>query len=120
MRFYDPTQAFANRCRRLRRGLPDVDLPLGIEGIGNVDAHTGKLRELELAGESKPGSVNDEAPIAIKVEPLVAHIALRSSIFFPVVRRDLVVMREGYGPYSDLGAVETNHFLLVVLSRGMV
>src|SRR5262245_3208825 len=44
----DLAESVADRTRRTRRGLPDVDLPVGVERVRQIDADAGQLGVLLL------------------------------------------------------------------------
>src|SRR5262249_33285723 len=55
----DATQAFTDVARRMRRGLPDVNLPSVVELIRHVDSDSREFRKFHLARQTEPCAVND-------------------------------------------------------------
>ena len=93
--FDDLLQAVADDRRELRRGFLDVDLPVGIHAVGNVDPDTRQLRQFRLAAQAEPGAVKDQPLASIQVEPLRFQVSFRPADILPIRLRHLLVMRKG-------------------------
>src|SRR5690625_3440915 len=112
-------KAFTHHRRELGRGLLDVDLPLRVHRVWDIDGYPAEFREFGLAREPQPPTRDDETFLAIDVEPLRFQMSLRTANFFPLFPTHPLVMGKRMASDQDITLAQSKHLFRVLLRGGM-
>ena len=90
----DLPEPVADDRRQLGRRFLDVDLPVRVHAVGDVDPDPGQLGQFGLPAQTEPCAVEDQTFAAIEIEALGFQVPFGPRYVLPVRLAHLLVVRQ--------------------------